>query len=86
MNFSHDKNLVAIAQKVEAGERLSFEDGVALFATEDLPALGKLADTIRRALAVNVDGMNPFQVVQGLTEPRVPIGQRRRAAEVNHEA
>ena len=30
MNFSHDKNLTAIAQKVEAGERLSFEDGVAL--------------------------------------------------------
>jgi aminodeoxyfutalosine synthase len=48
MNFSHDKNLVAIEQKVEAGERLSLEDGVALFATEDLPALSKLADGVRR--------------------------------------
>ncbi|HEX9630494.1 MAG TPA: aminofutalosine synthase MqnE [Pyrinomonadaceae bacterium] len=48
MNFSHDKNLVAIAQKVAAGERLSFADGVALFATDDLPGLGKLADGVRR--------------------------------------
>ncbi len=48
MNFSHDKNLVAIAQKVAAGERLSLADGVALFATDDLPALGKLADCVRR--------------------------------------
>lgn len=49
MNFSHDKNLVAIAQKVEAGERLSLEDGLTLFATDDLPALGKLADSVRRS-------------------------------------
>jgi aminodeoxyfutalosine synthase len=48
MNFSHDENLVAIAQKLEAGQRLTFEDGVALFATNDLPALGKLADSVRR--------------------------------------
>lgn len=48
MNFSHDKNLVGIAEKVEAGERLSFADGVALFATDDLPSLGKLADSVRR--------------------------------------
>ena len=48
MNFSHDKNLVAIAKKVESGERLSFEDGIALFATDDLAALGKLADSVRR--------------------------------------
>ena len=48
MNFSHDKNLVAIAEKVKAGERLSVADGMALFATGDLPALGKLADSVRR--------------------------------------
>jgi aminodeoxyfutalosine synthase len=48
MNFSHDNNLVAITQKVEAGERLSFADGIALFATDDLPSLGKLADSVRR--------------------------------------
>jgi len=48
MNLSHDKNLIEIAARVEAGERLSFEDGIALYATDDLPALGKLADTVRR--------------------------------------
>ncbi len=48
MNFSHDENLTAIAERVEKGERLSFEDGLALFATEDLPGLGKLADSVRR--------------------------------------
>ncbi len=48
MNFSLDNNLLEIAKKVEAGERLSFEDGIALFATDDLPSLGKLADSVRR--------------------------------------
>ncbi len=48
MNFSHDKNLVAIAEKVASGERLALADGLALFATDDLPALGNLADSVRR--------------------------------------
>ncbi len=48
MNFSHDRILTAVAEKVASNERLSFEDGLALFATEDLPALGKLADSVRR--------------------------------------
>src|SRR6476469_5549831 len=48
MNFSHDERLVAIADRVNAGERLSFADGISLYNTNDLPALGKLADTIRR--------------------------------------
>jgi aminodeoxyfutalosine synthase len=48
MNFSHDRKLAEVAAKVENGERLSFNDGVALFATDDLPALGKLADSVRR--------------------------------------
>ena len=48
MNFSHDRILTAVAEKVEHGERLSFADGLALFATDDLPALGKLADSVRR--------------------------------------
>jgi aminodeoxyfutalosine synthase len=50
MNFSHDPKINALAPKVEAGERLSFEDGLALFATDDLPALGRLADSVRRRL------------------------------------
>src|SRR5882672_4724587 len=48
MNFSYDQTLDDIAAKVEAGERLSFADGVALYATDDLTGLGKLADFVRR--------------------------------------
>ena len=50
MQFSHDKNLNYIADKVAAGERLSFDEGVALYRTDDLTGLGKLADYKRRAL------------------------------------
>jgi 2-iminoacetate synthase ThiH len=50
MNFSHDNTLNELAYKIEAGERLSFEDGMALFSTTDVPALGRLADTVRRRL------------------------------------
>lgn len=48
MQFSFDTNLNKIAAKVEAGERISFDEGIELFATEDLNALGKLADFVRR--------------------------------------
>jgi aminodeoxyfutalosine synthase len=48
MFLSHDEQLNHIAVKVAAGERLSFEEGIALFATDDLNALGKLADSVRR--------------------------------------
>ena len=48
MQFSHDKNLNWIAEKIEFGERLSFDDGVLLYKTEDLNALGKMADFARR--------------------------------------
>ena len=48
MNFSDDSKLVEIAGKVETGERLSFADGLALYATNDLLALGKLADKVGR--------------------------------------
>ena len=50
MNFSRDTKLDELAARVEAGARLSFEDGVALFQTDDLPALGRLADSVRRRL------------------------------------
>jgi aminodeoxyfutalosine synthase len=50
MKFSHDPKLDLIAERVEGGERLSFEDGLALYATRDLTALGKLADTVRQRM------------------------------------
>jgi aminodeoxyfutalosine synthase len=37
-----------VREKVEAGERLGFEDGLALLESDDLLALGELADTARR--------------------------------------
>ena len=37
-----------IREKVEAGERLDFEDGVLLYESDDLLALGALADLARR--------------------------------------
>src|SRR2546423_1859335 len=42
------ETLAPIREKVEAGERLDFEDGVALFESDDLLALGELADLARR--------------------------------------
>ena len=45
-----DRSLQPIAEKVFAGERLSFEDGVTLFDTHDLLAVGYLAHSVRDRL------------------------------------
>src|SRR5204863_9723465 len=42
-----DTTLEPIRDKVEAGERLSFEDGVALYRSHDLLAIGHLANQVR---------------------------------------
>jgi aminodeoxyfutalosine synthase len=39
--------ILPIAEKVFAGERLSFENGVALYKTQDLHSLGRLANWVR---------------------------------------
>jgi aminodeoxyfutalosine synthase len=44
----HDARLRAIAEKVEAGERLSREDGITLFESSDLLGIGALADAANR--------------------------------------
>lgn len=44
-----DKSLHAVIDKLEAGERLGMEDGLALFATPDLHTLGRLANRVREA-------------------------------------
>ncbi|HEU6446198.1 MAG TPA: hypothetical protein VFL61_14180, partial [Gaiellaceae bacterium] len=41
-------SLDSVAEKVEAGERLDLEDGLALLETDDLLGLGELADRARR--------------------------------------
>lgn len=43
-------NLPQIADKVRAGERLDYEDGLALFMEPDLLALGQLANEVRERL------------------------------------
>jgi aminodeoxyfutalosine synthase len=40
--------LEPVREKIEAGERLDFEDGLALLESDDLLTLGELADTARR--------------------------------------
>ena len=48
-----DPSLVPIAEKVEAGDRLSFADGVALYRSSDVLALGYLANLVRERLNGN---------------------------------
>ena len=47
MQLPPDARLCAIREKVEAGQRLSFEDGVFLYEQADLFTLGELADLVR---------------------------------------
>lgn len=49
-----DASLQPIADKVLAGERLSFEDGVALYKTPDLLAVGWLANYVREKRHGNI--------------------------------
>lgn len=46
-------DIADIIAKVEAGERLSFEEGVRLFKSDDLTAIGWAADFVRRRLNGN---------------------------------
>ncbi len=46
----NDPALIPIAEKVFAGERLTFEDGVTLFSSFDLLTIGQLADEVNRRL------------------------------------
>jgi len=47
-DFFLDHSLSPIAEKVRAGERLSFDDGLTLYASDDLHGIGRLADLVRR--------------------------------------
>ena len=46
--IADDRMLDIVREKVEAGERLDLEDGLALLESDDLLALGELADLARR--------------------------------------
>ncbi len=53
-----DRNLRPILEKVEAGERLSWEDGVKMFRSPDILALGHMANVIRERLHGDVTYFN----------------------------
>src|SRR4029078_11081497 len=48
MQFSFDSTLNTIAEKVADAERLTFDEGCSPYRSNDLNALGKLADSVRR--------------------------------------
>jgi aminodeoxyfutalosine synthase len=48
--FIEDPRLKPILEKVEAGVRLSYEDGIALYRTSDILALGYMANLVRERL------------------------------------
>src|SRR5580700_800731 len=53
-----DRRLEAIREKVEAGERLSYEDGVALYRSSDLLALGYMANIVRERMHGDITYFN----------------------------
>jgi aminodeoxyfutalosine synthase len=48
-NLISDPSLRSLVEKVERGERLTSDDGVALFASGDLLGIGHMADAVNRA-------------------------------------
>lgn len=46
--YFRDKNLIPIWDKVQKGERLTLEDGVAMFKSQDVISLGKMAHHVQR--------------------------------------
>src|SRR4051794_29207377 len=53
-----DRRLLPILEKVERGERLSFDDGLSLYRTGDILAVGYMANIVRERLHGNVTYYN----------------------------
>src|SRR6188472_3619568 len=53
-----DRRLQPILEKVQSGKRLSFEDGVALFRSHDLLAIGYMGNLVRERHHGNVTYFN----------------------------
>ena len=60
-----DRSLIPVWEKVLAKERLSFDDGLRLFETQDFPALGRMADHIKS----HQDGNRVFFVLNRHLNP-----------------
>ena len=55
---THDPRLRPIADKVFSGQRLSFDEGVVLYGTPDILAVGALANLVRESLHGNIAYFN----------------------------
>src|SRR3954462_895641 len=55
---THEERLRPIADKVFAGERLTFEDGVTLYGSADILAVGWLANWVRESLHGDITYFN----------------------------
>ena len=87
-----DRRLKADYEKVEAGERLSYEDGVTMYRSGDILALGYMANLVRErkhgdTTYFNVNRhINPDRCVRGQL-PFVRIWQAsQRSESVHHVA
>jgi len=63
--LSNDNELNDLVEKVEAGERLNKEDGIRLFRSNDLLAIGKLADLVR----LRINGNKVYFVINRHLNP-----------------
>ena len=69
-----DARLREIDAKVDAGQRLSFDDGVHLMNSKDLLAIGKMADRVR----AEKNGNNAYYIVNGhINHTNVCVNQCR---------
>ena len=60
-----DRSLVPVWEKVQRGERLTLEDGVTLFASQDIISIGKMAHTVQK----NRSGDAVYYVLNQKIEP-----------------
>ncbi|MCU1312987.1 MAG: Radical domain protein, partial [Acidobacteriaceae bacterium] len=55
---THDARLLPIAEKVFGGQRLNFDEGVALYRSADVLAVGWLANWVRESLHGDITYFN----------------------------
>ncbi|HEY5614818.1 MAG TPA: aminofutalosine synthase MqnE [Bacteroidota bacterium] len=60
-----DRSLIPVWEKVQRGERLTLEDGVTLFASQDIISIGKMAHTVQK----NRSGDAVYYVLNQKIEP-----------------
>src|SRR5229473_1600348 len=85
-----DQRLKPIAERVLAGERLTGQDGIALYRSPDLLAVGWLANHVREKRHGNVTyfnvnrHINPTNVCAGGNLPARGTGRARRGHGIPH--